>query len=57
MMKNPTPPEYGLVVCPDTETGLLVFEVPLIEVEDRQGQQFKWGDNIFITITITPVRE
>jgi hypothetical protein len=49
------PPEYGLVVYPDLETGLLVFEVPLIEGEDMQGQQFKWGDNIFISITLTPV--
>jgi len=53
MMKNPTPPENGLVVYPNLETGLLIFEVPLIEGKGTE-QQFKWGDNISISITLTP---
>jgi hypothetical protein len=57
MMENPVPPENGLVVYPDLETGLLIFEVPLIEGEYMQGQQFMWkGEaDLFITITLTPL--
>jgi predicted small secreted protein len=56
MMENSTPPEYGLVAYPDPDAGLLIFEVPLIEDSDNQGQQYKWGD-IFISITLIPVTE
>jgi len=58
MMETPIPPEYGLVVYPDPEAGLLIFEVPLLEGQALQGQQFMWkgedGADIFITITLTP---
>jgi|GEM_PF-5657357 len=54
MMDKPIPAENGLVVYPDTEKGLLIFELPLKEGEDKPGQQFKW-ENIFISITLTPV--
>jgi len=54
MFEQPNPFEYGAVVYPEPDTGLLIFEVPLIEGTDMQGQQYKW-DNIFISITLTPV--
>jgi hypothetical protein len=53
------PPDDGLLVYPDPEAGLLIFEVPYVEGEDMQGQQFVWSDegreSIIITITLTPV--
>ena len=52
--EDPAPPEYGYIVYPDTATRLMVFEIPLAEGDDMQGQQFKWND-IFITIALTLV--